>query len=232
VGADTIAALRRLKVALPAAYFMFNYLLNHPEGRVFARETKAAMTRIEVELFVQWLETAIAATENEMLCGDSRRILNCLDPTIWFKSPTAVPVFTIGMPCIVAKAIRLLQRSAPLLNFGVPEMMSQNALAFSTSIQGLSPTIRLDPAFTSIPEGEEDDEGPVVVVLAGTLTWTHAGATSSSPSGSLGTTHPPPAPPDLNSGLNDSHTVAKAQLGRYVTNFGQGNIGSVPQQLY
>ena len=36
----------------------------------------------------------------------------------------------------------------------------------------------------------------------------------------------------MNSGLNDSHTVAKAQLGRYVTNFGQGNIGSVPQQLY
>jgi hypothetical protein len=158
VGADTIVAIRRLKVILPTVYFVFNYLINHPEGRVFARETRAEMTLEEVEFFMLWLETAIAATENEMLCGDSRRVLNCVDPTIWFRSPTAIPVFTIGRPCIVAKALRLLQRSAPLLNFGVPEMMSQNALAFSTSIQGLSPTIRLDPAFTSIPEGEEDDD--------------------------------------------------------------------------
>ncbi len=121
---------------------------------MFARETKATMTRIEVGHFVQWLEIAITATENEMLCGDSIRILNCLDPNIWFKSPTDVPVFTIGRPCIVAKALRLLQRSAPLLNFDVLEMMSQNDIAFTTSIQGLAPTIRQNPAFSSIPEGE------------------------------------------------------------------------------
>ncbi len=197
-----------------------------------ARETRASMTRIEVEHFVLWVETAITATESQMVCGDSSDILSCLDPIIWFQSPTAVPVFTIGLPCLVAKAIRCLQRSAPLLQFDVQEMMRQNAIEFMKRPLGLSPTIRLDPAFASIPEGEEDDEGPVDVVLDGTLTWTHAGATSSSASGSLDTTHHPPTPPDLNSGLNDSHMVAKAQLGRYVTNFGQGNIGSVPQQLF
>jgi hypothetical protein len=117
-------------------------------------------------------------------------------------------------------------------------MMSQNAIEFSTSLQGLSPTIRLDPAFTSIPEGEEeDDEGPVELVLEGTLTLTSAGnyhytPVSSSASGSLDSTHPPPAPPDLTPGFNDSYTVAKAQLGRHVTNFGQGTTGSVPQQLH
>ena len=82
MGADTIVAIRRLKVILPTVYFVFNYLINHPEGRVLMRETRAEMTLEEAELFMLWVETAIAATENEMLCSESRRVLNCLDPTI------------------------------------------------------------------------------------------------------------------------------------------------------
>ena len=41
---DTIQAIRRLKVILPTMFFVLNYLINHPEGRVFMRETRAEMS--------------------------------------------------------------------------------------------------------------------------------------------------------------------------------------------
>jgi hypothetical protein len=98
----------------------------------------------------------------------------------------------------------------------VLEMMSQNVPAFRTGIQRLAPTIRQNPAFSSIPEGEEDDEDIT----------DNAGVASSSASGNLGPAHPPQAPPDSESGINDFPTFAK---GQFVTNFGQGTLGRVPQ---
>ena len=181
-----------------------------------------------------------------MTGGDTSSILNCLDPNVWFKSSTAVPVFTTGKPCIVAKAIRFLQRSAPLLNFEPSQAMSQNDRSFATEILGLSPLIRADPSFSSIPEGEdeddddpvadpeggdeEDDEGPSIV-LEGYLDMTPSGKykfTPASPpaSGSQSSAYSPPIPLDSDIGLGGP------TLGRYVTDFSQGGAGSVPQQNF
>jgi hypothetical protein len=105
---ETIQAIERLKGTLPTLTFVLNYLLNHVDGRALMEQNRAVMTLEEVGAFLLWIGMAITESDNDLIDGELRHV----NPDYWFRSPTATPIFE-GMPCIAARAFRLIQRAAP-----------------------------------------------------------------------------------------------------------------------
>ena len=107
---ETSWSILRWKGTVPILYFTLNYLTAHPRGRRLMGWTQAILTYYEATAFMDWLVGAIDASERDTSGGP----LGTVDANYWFTSPDAEIVF-LGRLCIIAKAVRLLQRAFPVL---------------------------------------------------------------------------------------------------------------------